>query len=417
MGFFNFHDRAADEAAIQEAFRGSHGWRGGGFFPSSRAFRDPNYSDDFAAVFNPRNAATASNAGGMLTNNVRVGSVPKARAAAEAVMEPGEEDIRRALELFGQPDDYSQVQQYARARAQESDSAMLNALAAQFAGRRFEPVTGTYLKRSLAAREPLRIGNATISADGTVLEDPGAAREREAQRLYSLGELKMKLGDKKEARLLHQALVKQGEWRIVNSPNGPILYNTATGETMPLESQPYQPVSPTGYNVQSQIITSGVYPSEAVGFKGGWQSGVNKIADAFGFSNPQDPNRIATDRLEALGNQTQLYLQDTVPGKPSNYLLQMFEKQVVRPNKFFMGKAGAQTRAQATIAVIDIGLSDLADILNNPVGYSPDDLAKARNGYKRLNQLKAEYNTLLGSFNTPAVDEIDALVQQYLAPQ
>jgi|GEM_PF-1745479 len=162
-------DVAANEAAIQEALRG-------------------------------QNAATASNAGGMLTNNVPVGSVPKARAAAEAVMEPGEEYIRKALELFGQPDDYSQAQQYARARAQESDSAMLNALAAQFAGRRFEPVTETYLKRSLAAREPLRFGSTTISADGTVMKDPGASREREAQRLMQLGQFEMTLDDKRKAR-------------------------------------------------------------------------------------------------------------------------------------------------------------------------------------------------------------------------
>lgn len=165
-----------------------------------------------------------NNAGGTVTSTVQ----------------PGEENIRRALELYNQEDDYSQAQQYARTRAQESDSAMLNAFAAQIAGKRFEPVAATYLKRSLAAREPLRIGSATISPDGTVLKDPGASRQRQAQALMQLGELEMRLADRRdernEAAWLRQSLAGQGSWQHVQDPNTGevVLYNSKTRETQPL---------------------------------------------------------------------------------------------------------------------------------------------------------------------------------------
>ena len=70
------------------------------------------------------------------------------------------------------------------------------------------------------------------------------------------------------------------------------------------------------------------------------------------------------------------------------------EKQAIRPNQVFLGKAGASARAEATKAVIDTGLNDLSRILNNPQDYSNSDIAKARDSYSRLSALKAEYNAL-----------------------
>lgn len=133
------------------------------------------------------------NAGGSVTTSVQ----PNASTSA---MQPGESYVRQALDLYGQEDDYSEAQRYARDRAQEGDSAMLNALAAQFAGPDFEPVGAAYLKRALASREPLRFGNTTISPDGTVLKDPGAARQRQADKLLQLGQFEMTLDDRNKAR-------------------------------------------------------------------------------------------------------------------------------------------------------------------------------------------------------------------------
>jgi len=385
--------------------------------------------------------------GGAITNDVQPGQ--SGRMLPLTLGDKADYFTRRGLNLYAAEPDVTGLQQYARQRSEEGNRDMLRALAAQLAGERFAPVQAQFLKRAMAAQEPLKVGNAGyITPSGEYVKDPTYALDRRAEKYLGLGAQYMRADEQEKARIANEQVRRElaqdsanlrrdlardsadlrregiaaqraqqaimNEIRLMNAETQRMMVEGRYGNQTPAEQ-----VSMAGSNVTPKIITPEVQPAEAVGFKGVWQSGVNKIADAFGAGNPQDPNKIATDRLEALGNQTQLYLQDAVPGRPSNYLLQMFEKQAVRPNQFFMGEAGAQTRAQSTIAVIDIGLSDLARIINNPTGYSKDDIAKARDGYNRLSQLKAEYNAFLGSFGdqSPAGDEVDALVQQYLAPQ
>lgn len=163
------------------------------------------------------------------------------------VAQPGEENIRRALDLMSAEDDYSSAQEYARKRGLEGEGALLNALAAQYAGERFAPVQQMYLKRSLASQDPLRVGSAMISPDGSVMKDPSASREREAGRLLQLGQFEMNLADRQQARAdaaqqrreaqaLRQAMAGQGSWQHVQDPNTGqvLLYNTRSGERMPL---------------------------------------------------------------------------------------------------------------------------------------------------------------------------------------
>lgn len=330
----------------------------------------------------------------------------------------GNDLMAQADAMDAEKPDYSLFQKYAAQQRRQGDASMLNALAAQFAGDDFAPVQAQYLKRAMAAQEPVKIGNyGYVGADGEVVIDPMHQREktidnlrRRAIQLETLASNAETARERIAAQRAQQEIMN--EIRLMNAQTQRMMVEGRYGDKTPTEQ-----VSVSGTNVSPKIITPEVQPEEAVGFKGVWQSGINKLADAFGAGNPQDPNKVATDRLEALGNQTQLYLQDAVPGRPSNYLLQMLEKQAVRPNQLFMGEAGAQTRAQSTIAVIDTGLSDLARILNNPSGYSQNDIAQARDGYNRLSQLKAEYNALLGGFSgqqAAAGDEVDALVQQYL---
>ncbi len=112
----------------------------------------------------------------------------------------GEDLVRQGLEMYGRDDDYSQAQDYARQRAKEGDSSMLNALAAQFAGEDFQPVQAQYLKRAMAARDPLQVGNAMVGPDGNVVVDPAALRQRRADKLIQLGQFEMGLQDKQDAR-------------------------------------------------------------------------------------------------------------------------------------------------------------------------------------------------------------------------
>lgn len=112
----------------------------------------------------------------------------------------GEDLVRQGLEMYGTDDDYSKAQAYARQRAKEGDSSMLNALAAQFAGESFQPVQAQYLKRAMAAREPIQVGNAMVGPDGNVVVDPAALRQRRADKLIQLGQFEMGLQDRQDAR-------------------------------------------------------------------------------------------------------------------------------------------------------------------------------------------------------------------------
>ncbi len=115
-------------------------------------------------------------------------------------VQPGEENIRRGLELMSAEDDYTAASNFARQRAEQGEYSMLTALAAGVAGGRFAPLQGAFLKRALAAQDPLNVGTATIGPDGTVLRDPSAERMRKADRFFRLGEFEQTLADRQQAR-------------------------------------------------------------------------------------------------------------------------------------------------------------------------------------------------------------------------
>ena len=73
--------------------------------------------------------------------------------------------------------DLTEWQNYAKQRGQEGEGAMLNALAAQFAGPQFEGLQGQLLKKAMAAQEPMKLGNALMTSNGQIIKDPYAARD------------------------------------------------------------------------------------------------------------------------------------------------------------------------------------------------------------------------------------------------
>lgn len=237
-----------------------------------------------------------------------------AGGAVTTVVQPGEENIRRALELMSAEDDYSAAQEYAKQRGVEGQSALLNALAAQYAGERFAPVGQMYLKRSLASQDPLRVGSAMISPDGTVLKDPSASREREAGRLMQLGQFEMTLADRQQARAdearraadaraLRQAMAGQGSWQHVQDPNtGQVmLYNTRSGERMPLAGS------------QSGDTAPAAAAPGSMAFKPGFnipQGGMPKLTEV------EDKSRFfAANMADALGPMSTVLQQGYSPSR------------------------------------------------------------------------------------------------------
>jgi len=101
---------------------------------------------------------------------------------------------QQGLQMYQQEPDISGLQEYARQRTQEGNSAALNAMAAQYAGKGFEPMQAQFLKQSMAAQEPLKVGNAGyITPKGQYVKDPTFQNDRraevllkQAQSLYGL---------------------------------------------------------------------------------------------------------------------------------------------------------------------------------------------------------------------------------------
>lgn len=109
-------------------------------------------------------------AGEALTQNVQPGDgfLPLARAQLTRIQQ-------ERTKFDTEPDDYSQLQAFAKQQGESGQSAMLNALAAQFAGESFQPVQAQFLRRAAAAQEPIKVSGGILTPDG-LLKDPAVAR-------------------------------------------------------------------------------------------------------------------------------------------------------------------------------------------------------------------------------------------------
>lgn len=133
----------------------------------------------------------ASSPAGVLTQNVQPGSaLPRSLQARKEI-----------ADLEAQSDDMSAIQAYGRQQGESGQAAMLNALAAQFAGESFAPVQAQFLKRAAAAQQPMRVGKGMVTPDGQYIVDLGAKREAQIARLSREAEF----ADRAEAAQAAQA--------------------------------------------------------------------------------------------------------------------------------------------------------------------------------------------------------------------
>lgn len=143
--------------------------------------------------------------GGVLTNNVQPGR------ALPVSLRQRLGKVYEDLDKAEQDPDTTALQAYAKQQGESGQAAMLNALAAQYAGENFQPVQGQYLKRALAAQEPLKVGGGMLTPEGQFLKDPFAARdarraqlERQATGLQSMIEQQDRYEQSRQDRLSQQ---------------------------------------------------------------------------------------------------------------------------------------------------------------------------------------------------------------------
>jgi len=121
--------------------------------------------------------------GGCLSNSVQPGQGGMLPNSIVAYRSKAAELFQQGSDLYNQEPDFSQFQKFAKQRAQQGDTAMLNALAAQFAGEGFAPVQEQYMKKAAASRDPMKLGSGVITAEGEYLKDPEVAQNKKAEFL------------------------------------------------------------------------------------------------------------------------------------------------------------------------------------------------------------------------------------------
>lgn len=92
----------------------------------------------------------------------------------------------RGMALAFQEPNTSALQEYARQRGEQGNAAMLNALAAQFAGESFAPMQAHFLKKAAAAQDPMKLSGGILTAEGKFLKDPFAEQDKKANMLLQL---------------------------------------------------------------------------------------------------------------------------------------------------------------------------------------------------------------------------------------
>lgn len=122
--------------------------------------------------------------GGTLSNTVQPGQsmLPN---TIEKLRGRSSEMYDKATKLMEQPLDYSGMQAFAQQRGQQGEQAMLNALAAQYAGEGFAPLQQQFMKTAASTQDPIKMGGGLITNTGQFIKDPEVAQDKQVQMLLN----------------------------------------------------------------------------------------------------------------------------------------------------------------------------------------------------------------------------------------
>lgn len=127
-----------------------------------------------------RARAKVQSPGGVLSNTVK----PEGGAMLPNALRSRALSLRdRVSELEGQEPDITGAINYAKQQGEQGNMAMMNALAAQYAGDGFAPLQQAFSKRAEASRSPLKFGSVMVTPEGEVIRDTFADRDRRISSL------------------------------------------------------------------------------------------------------------------------------------------------------------------------------------------------------------------------------------------
>ena len=161
-----------------------------------------------------------------------------------------------------------------------------------------------------------------------------------------------------------------------------------------------RPLPPAGAGT---LPTTGTDFRGATGAPGFVAETANTIVDLFGGRALPAPEAArATQALQNLDTRTRMFLQSAIPGRPSNYLMEMIGGMTVSPATISLGPERSRERVQQTTRFLETTMADLEDISRSrgTGRFTQQQIADANLSLNQLRSLLADYRQLEQAFES-----------------
>ena len=182
-------------------------------------------------------------AGDTLTNSVTAAPASVLPNSIAAIRGRAADLYQQGNDMYNSEPDTQGLQDFARQRGEQGDTAMLMAMAAQAAGEQFAPFQEHFLKKAVAAKDPIKLGNGIITAEGGYIKDPFAAQDKKAEFLLQQARMYETLAQSAENKQQEAAYRAQQD-AIVNEIRA---MNAQTSRMSALNAAGNQNKAPAGY--------------------------------------------------------------------------------------------------------------------------------------------------------------------------
>ena len=150
-------------------------------------------------------------------------------------------------------------------------------------------------------------------------------------------------------------------------------------------------------DIGESTIPSDIEPELATGVTGALRSGANTLFDIANANLPWPEADAAQNAMTDLHKRTMIVGQQSVPGRPSNYLMQQLEAFGVTPNDVFRGDQRSLSRMSQTSSFLGGEIDRLRRILNAG-RLTPSRIADHEDALRNLAALKQDYDVVISRF-------------------
>ena len=188
---------------------------------------------------------------------------------------------------------------------------------------------------------------------------------------------------------------QDGSITIIDRSNGRILFGPNAGGII---GQPAAPVAPgAAPSAPGSTLPENADFRGATGAPGLVAETANLVADLFGGRSLPAPQAAAgAQALRNLDTRTRMFLQSAIPGRPSNYLMEMIGGLTVSPAQISLGPERASERVQQTARFLEQTVRELEEIAGGQgTGrFTRQDIGEANRVLVSLRPLLNDYRTL-----------------------